>query len=82
MSADHFLYAEDPDKFADMLVEFSSEYGHAAERDLFIVRAVLQWVHISIICEMIITIYIKQCNNSQNFVIKTCRKIVYFENVY
>ena len=42
MSADHFLYAEDPDKFADMLVEFSSEYGHAAERDLFIVRAVLQ----------------------------------------
>ncbi len=42
MSADHFLYAEDPDKFAEMLVQFSTEFGYPAERDLFIVRAVLQ----------------------------------------
>lgn len=42
MSGDHFLYAEDPESFADMLIQFSTEYGYPAERNLFIVRAVLQ----------------------------------------
>jgi len=42
LSADHFLYADDSGSFSEMLAEFSSAYGYTIERDLFIVRAVLQ----------------------------------------
>ena len=39
---EHFLYAQQPQEFGNMLVELSTTYGYAGEADLFIAQAVLQ----------------------------------------
>jgi hypothetical protein len=42
-SAKHFLHAENPKEFAEMLFEWSQQ-GYPSESDLFLARAVLQYV--------------------------------------
>ncbi len=39
---DHFLYAEQPQEFGNMLAEVATKHGYAGEADLFIAQAVLQ----------------------------------------
>ena len=39
---EHFLYAEQPQEFGNMLVELAMTFGYSGEADLFIAQAVLQ----------------------------------------
>ena len=39
---EHFLHAEQPQEFGNMLVELSATFGYAGEADLFVTQAVLQ----------------------------------------
>ena len=39
---EHFLYAEQPQEFGNLLVELATTFGYNGEADLFIAQAVLQ----------------------------------------
>lgn len=47
-AAKHFLHAESPAEFADALFEWSA-LGYQSEHDLFVTRAVLQCVYLSVV---------------------------------